>query len=146
MILVWRRYDREHVIVPTVLLCVPMLLDMPIYHNLSVIVGLFVAMVAMYIAALSPMIGFYDKIADLMYALLTAGAICVVVVVAACLLLLLVQISWWLLCIIAFLAVAAIFLGVVFSTAAYTASDGRRQAAKKRQEQQDKQIRVKRHC
>lgn len=135
LILMWRRYDREHVIVPAVLLCIPMLLDMPIYHNLSVIVGLLVAMVAMFIAAVSPWIGFFDKIGDLLYTLLSAGAICVAVVVAACILLFIVQISWWILCIIAFLIVVAVFLGVVFSTAAYTASDGRRQAAKKRREQ-----------
>lgn len=143
LILIWRKHDREHVIVPAVLLCIPMLLDMPIYHNLAVIVGLLTAMIAMFLAALSPLVGFFDKITDLFYTLIAAGAICVVVVVVACFLLFIVQISWWIFCIIAFLIVAAVFMGVVFSTAAYTASDGRRQARKRRmQEEQEERYRA----
>lgn len=141
LILMWRRYDRAHVVVPTVLLCIPMLLDMVIYRDLSVIVGLLTAMIAMFLAAFSPVVGFYDRIGDLLYSLLAAGAFCVVVVVAACFLLLFVQISWWILCIVAFLAVVAVFLGVVFSTAAYTASDGRRQAARQRRSREQAQQR-----
>lgn len=128
LILIWRRYDSAHVIVPTVLLCIPMLLDMLIYRELSVVVGFLVAMIAMFIAALSPLIGFFDRITDLINSLLAAGALCVGVVVLACVMLVLVNIAWWILCIIAFFAVVAVFLAVVFSTAAYTASDGRRQA------------------
>lgn len=132
LILIWRRYDREHAVVPAVILCVPMLLDMIIYHELSVVVGFAIAVIAMLVAALSPMIGFFDKTADLINALLIAGAICVAVVVLACIMLVIVQVAWWILCIIAFFVVVAVFLGVVFSTAAYTASDGRRQARRTR--------------
>ena len=132
LILLWRRYDREHAVVPAVILCIPMLLDMIIYHDLAIVVGFLVAIVAVFIAALSPLLGFFDKITDLINALLVAGAICVVTVVLACIMLVLVNIAWWILCIIAFFIVVAVFMGVVFSTAAYTASDGRRQANKKR--------------
>ena len=132
LILMWRRYDREHAVVPAVILCIPMLLDMLIYHEMSVVVGFLVAIIAMLLVALSPWLSFFDKITDTINSLLTAGVICVVVVVIACIMLALVSVSWWILCIIAFIVVVAIFMGVVFSTAAYTASDGRRQAKKKR--------------
>ena len=137
LILLWRRYDREHAVVPAGILCIPMLLDMLLYikHEQiwAIIVGFLVSMIAMFIAALSPTIGFFDNAVDLMASLLTAGAMCVVVVILACVMLLLVSIAWWILCIIAFFVVVAIFLGVVFSTAAYTASDGRRQARRDRE-------------
>lgn len=132
LILIWRKYDRAHAVVPAVILCIPMLLDMLIYLGHpqigAIAIGCLVAMLAMLIAALSPTIGFFDNASDLMASLVTAGVICVAVVVLACVTLLLVSIAWWILCIIAFFIVVAIFLGVVFSTAAYTASDGRRQA------------------
>lgn len=133
LILFWRKKDREHVIVPAVILCIPMLLDMIIYHEISIVVGCLIAMVAMVAAALLPQIPFFDRTADLINILLIAGVICVIVVVLACLTLVLVQIAWWILCIIAFFIVVAVFMGVVFSTAAYTASDGRRQARRSRE-------------
>jgi len=139
LILMWRRFDREHAIVPAVLLSIPMLLDMPIYHNLAVIVGLVTAIAAMIIASYSPILGFYDRITDGFYMYIAAGAICVGVVVLACILLFIVQISWWIFCIIAFLIVAAVFMGVVFSTAAYTASDGRRQARKHKMQEENEE-------
>ena len=134
LILMWRKYDRAHILVPTVLLCVPMLLDMLIYRDTAVVVGFLIAILAMFIAALSPLVGFFDKATDLINSLLLAGAVCVAVVVLACITLVLVQIAWWILCIIAFFVVVAVFMGVVFSTAAYTASDGRRQAHRDRNE------------
>ena len=139
LVLIWRKYDKEHVIVPTVILCIPMLLDMVLYLNLSVAAGCLVAIIAMLIAARSSIVGFYDKTNDLLTSLLVAGGICVGVVVFACLVLILINIAWWILCIIAFIVVVAVFLGVVFSTAAYTASDGRRQARKnhRREEEAD---------
>lgn len=137
LILLWRKLDREHVIVPAVLLCMPMLLDMLIYRELSVVVGLLIAMTAVITAALIPKIPFFDKTGDLINTLLSAGVICVVVVAAACVTLALVQIAWWILCIIAFFIVVAVFMGVVFSTAAYTASDGRRHAHRSRQHDAD---------
>lgn len=138
LILIWRRKDPSHAIVPAVLLSVPMLLDMPIYHDLAIIVGLVTSIAAMILAANSPLLGFFDRIKDVYYTYLAAGGLCAAVVVIACILLFIVQISWWIFCIIAFLIVAAVFMGVVFSTAAYTASDGRRQARKRRaQEKQE---------
>ena len=121
LMLVWRRFDREHVIVPTVILCIPMLLDMAIYHKADVVVGMLVAIIAMFLVALVPSIPFYDNATDLMTSLLISGALCVVVVALACIMLVLVQVAWWILCIIAFFLVVAVFMGVVFSTAAYTA-------------------------
>ncbi|MBK6089327.1 hypothetical protein [Ruminococcus difficilis] len=132
LILFWRKNDREHAIVPAVILCIPMLLDMVIYHDLAIVVGFLVSIVAVLLAALSPWLGFFDRITDLINSLLVAGALCVGTVVFACIMLMLVNIAWWILCIIAFFIVVAVFMGVVFSTAAYTASDGRRQANKKR--------------
>lgn len=139
LILLWRKYDREHVIVPAVILCVPMLLDMIIYHELSVVVGMLVAMTAMILAALIPQIPFFDRTEDVINILLVAGVVCVIIVVLACLTLLLVQFAWWILCIIAFFIVVAVFMGVVFSTAAYTASDGRRQARRSRERSEEEQ-------
>lgn len=139
LILVWRRHDPDHAIVPAVFLCIPMLLDMPIYHNLAVIVGLVTSIAAMLIAAVSPVTKFLDRITDAFYMYIAMGAVCAVVVVIACILLFIVQISWWIFCIIAFAILAAVFAGVVFSTAAYTASDGRRQARKRREQQAQEQ-------
>lgn len=138
LMLMWRKLDKEHVIVPTVILCVPMLLDMAIYHTIPVVVGFLVTIIAIFLIALSPMFGFFDKVEDRMTSLLIAGALCVAVVVIACVTLLLVNFAWWILCIIAFFAVVAVFMGVVFSTAAYTASDGRRQARRKREREESR--------
>ncbi len=131
LILIWRRYDKEHAVVPAVILCIPMLLDMAIYHELDIVVGFLIAIAAMLIVALKKNIGFFDRLGDLINALLVAGAFCVVTVVVACIMMVLVRIAWWILCIIAFFIVVAIFMVVVFSTAAYTASDGRRQARRR---------------
>ena len=136
LILLWRRHDREHAIVPAVMLCIPLLLDMLIYHNLPVVAGCLVSIIAVLMAAASPLLNFYDRITDLINSLLAAGVVCVGVVVIACLMLVLVNIAWWILCVIAFVIVVAIFMGVVFSTAAYTASDGRRQAHRKSEREQ----------
>lgn len=141
LVLIWRHFDGNHAIVPAVILCIPMLLDMLIYSIVyagdsgtvtAVIVAFLIAIPAMMIAALSRIVGFIDRVTDPMYLYLGAGVVCVLVVIAAWILDIIVLISWWILCIIAFLVVAGIFLGVVFSTAAYTASDGRRQAHKRR--------------
>ena len=139
LILMWRRFDRAHAIVPAVILSIPMLLDMLIYHDLAIVVGLAAAIAAMIIASFSPLFGFFDRIADGFYVYISAGVICVVVVVVACILLFLVNIAWWIFCIIAFLILASVFMGVVFSTAAYTASDGRRQARKRRLQQEQEE-------
>lgn len=139
LILIWRRYDHSHAVVPAVLLSIPMLADMAIYHSLPIVVGFLTAIVAMIIVSFSPMLSFFDRITDGFYTFIAAGAICVVVVVVACLLLFILQIAWWIFCIIAFLIVAGVFMGVVFSTAAYTASDGRRQAHKHRMQQEQEE-------
>ena len=148
LVLIWRRYDRDSAIVPAVFLCIPMLLDMPIYAIaksgdsgavIGIITALLMAIGAMLLAAKTPVFGFINRIGDTMYAYIGAGIACAVVVVAAWVLNLIVLLSWWILCIVAFLIVVGIFMGVVFSTAAYTASDDRRQARKRRaQEEQER--------
>ena len=140
LMLMWRKLDKEHVIVPAVILCIPMLLDMLIYvahpQIKNIIVGYLVTIIMMLLVALSPIFGFFDKIEDRMNTLLVAGALCVAAVVVACVIMLLVNLAWWILCIIAFFVVVAVFMGVVFSTAAYTASDGRRQAHRRREREE----------
>lgn len=148
LVQIWRRYDRDTAIVPAVLLCVPMLLDMLIYGIaksgdgsavIGIITALLMAIGAMLLAAKTPVFGFIDRLNDPMYVYVGAGIACAVVVVAAWILNIIVMLSWWILCIVAFVIVVAIFMGVVFSTAAYTASDGRRQAHKRRaQEEQER--------
>ena len=145
LVLIWRRYDRESAIVPAVLLCIPMLLDMLIYAIafvgdsgavIGVITAFLVAIGAMFIAAKTPLVGFIDRMTDMMYVYIGAGVFCAVVVGAAWLLDIIVLLSWWILCIVAFVVVAGIFMGVVFSTAAYPASDGRRQAKRRREREE----------
>ncbi len=135
LLLIWRKHDRDHVIVPAVFLTIPMVLDMLIYRDLTVISCLVVAIGAMYIVALSPWLSAFDALNDTMYLYLSALGICVGVVIAASLLMVLVSVAWWILCLVAFIIVIAGFLGVVFSTAAYTASDGRRQARRRREQE-----------
>lgn len=141
LVLIWRRYDRSSAVVPAVFLSVPMVLDMLIYGIanagdgsavIGILTALLIAIAGMFLAAKTPLCGFIDKTADMMYVYVGAVVVCAVVVVAAWIVNLLVLLSWWILCLIAFLVVAGIFTGVVFSTAAYTASDGRRQARRRR--------------
>ena len=142
LVLIWRHYDRDSAIIPAVLLCIPMALDMLIYAIakasdgstvIGIITALLIGIAAMFLAAKTPVFGFINRISDTMYVFVAAGAACVAVVVAAWILNIIVVLSWWILCIVAFLVVAGIFAGIVFSTAAYTASDGRRQARKRRE-------------
>ena len=141
LVLIWRRHDSASAVVPAALLSVPMVLDMLIYgiayradsgKVTAVISALLIAIAAMFIAAKSKIVGFMDRMTDMLYVYIAAGAVCAAVVVAAWILEVIVLLSWWILCIIAFLVVVGIFMGVVFSTAAYTASDGRRQERKRR--------------
>lgn len=129
-ILMWRKNDKEHVIVPAVFFCIPMLLDMAIYHTLPIVSCFIVAIAALFICAKAKLT-FFDKITDSLYTYLAAGAVCAVTVVLAVIFMVIVSVSWWILCIVAFILLIALFFAVVFSTAAYTASDGRRQARKK---------------
>ena len=137
LVLIWRKFDREHAIVPAVFLCIPMLLDMLIYHKLSVVTCLFVAIVCVLIAALNPMFSFFDNATDIFYIYLIAGAICVGIVFFALLFVFLVSVAWWIICLVAFLAVIAVFFTVVFSTAAYTATDAKRQKRKNHNRKRD---------
>lgn len=137
LILMWRKNDKEHAIVPAVFLIAPMLLDMAIYHTLPVISCYVVVIVAELLAAVSKMFSFFDRIEDPLYTYLCAGAACAVTVVLSVLFMVLVSVAWWILAIVAFLLLIALFFTVVFSTAAYTASDGRRQARKKYEAQRE---------
>ena len=142
LVLIWRYYNRESAIVPAVILCVPLTLDLLIYAIAKsgdsdtltgIITALLIAIAALLLAAKTPLFGFIDKVNDSLYAYLGSGVACVVVVIAAWILNIVVVLSWWILCILAFLVVAGIFGGLVYSTAAYTATDGRRQARKRRE-------------
>lgn len=130
-ILMWRKNDPEHAIVPAVFLLVPMLLDMAIYHTLPVVSCFVVVIIAELLCAAAPMFRFFDKIEDPLYTYLCAGAVCAVTVVLSVLFMVIVSVAWWILAIVAFILLIALFFVVVFSTAAYTASDGRRQARKR---------------
>lgn len=130
-VLIWRRYDMRHAVVPAVFFCIPMILDMLIYHTLSTAACLLVAAVCTFLCAIHPGFAFTHTIKDNMYAYLACGAVCVGIVVLASLLILLVSVAWWLFCLFLFIAIVAMFFTVVLSTAAYTATDDRRQAKKK---------------
>lgn len=135
--MVWRRHDRQHAVVPAVFFCIPMVLDMIIYHTLSIAVCMLVAIVATLAVAMHPSLEFVIKIQDPMYAYLAAGGVCAAVVAITSLLILLVSIAWWLFCLLLFFAVIAVFFTVVLSTAAYTATDAKRQERKKQKREQD---------
>ena len=134
-VLIWRRHDMRHAIVPAVFFCIPMILDMLIYHTLSTAACLLVAVVCTILCAIHPAFKFTHTIKDNMYAYLACGAVCVAIVVLASLLILLVSIAWWLFCLFLFVAVVAVFFTVVLSTAAYTATDAKRQAKKRQRKQ-----------
>lgn len=136
-VMVWRRHDKRHCIVPAVFLCIPMILDMIIYHTLSIAVCMLVAIVATLAVSMHPGFEFVIKIQDSMYAYLAAGGVCAAVVAIASLLILLVSIAWWLFCLLLFFAVIAIFFTVVLSTAAYTATDVKRQQRKKQKREEN---------
>lgn len=137
IVLIWRRFDQKHAIVPAVFLCIPMLLDMIIYHSLEVASCLLIAIVFTIAFALHPVFSYIRKIKDNLYAYLYAGSLCVICVIVASLLTLLVSITWWLFCLLLFMAVVALFFSVVLSTAAYTATDAKRQIRKKQLRQYD---------
>ncbi|MBR2714658.1 MAG: UbiA prenyltransferase family protein [Ruminococcus sp.] len=130
-VLVWRRYDYRHAVVPAVFFCIPMVLSMLIYHTLSTAACLLCAIVGVLAVAIYPAFSYICKIKDDMYAYLFAGAVCVGIVIIASLLILLVSIAWWIFCLFLFLAVIAMFFTVVLSSAAYTATDDKRQQRKK---------------
>ncbi|MDO4747977.1 MAG: hypothetical protein Q4A12_02240 [Eubacteriales bacterium] len=130
-IMVWRKYDNRHAIVPAVCMCVPMILDMLFYWDLYVSVCMLVSIVGVITVAAHPKFNFMRKTDDLLYAYLMAGGVCVCIVVLASLLMLLVNIAWWLLCLFLFFGIVAVFFIIVMSSAAYTATDAKRQARKK---------------
>jgi len=136
-VMIWRRYDRRHAIVPAVFFSIAMILCMFIYHTLSTAACLLVAIVCTLAVAIHPVFDFVFSIEDNMYAYLSAGGVCACIVVLASLFILLVSIAWWIFCLLLFLAVVAIFFTVVLSTAAYTATDAKRQARKKQRREEN---------
>lgn len=134
-IMVWRRYDKRHAVVPAVFLSAVMVADMLMYHTLSIAVCLLVAVVCTLAVAIHPAFEPIMKIEDTMYYYLACGGVCVAVVVLASLLILLVSIAWWLFCLFLFVALVALFFTVVLSTAAYTATDDKRQQRKKQRKE-----------
>ncbi len=136
-VLIWRRYNQGHAVVPAVLFVIPMVLDMLFYHTLSIASCMLVAAVCTLAVSIHPVFEFMVTIKDNLYAYLAAGGVCAAVVVLASLLTLLVSIAWWIFCLILFIAVIVMFFTVVLSTAAYTATDAKRQARKKHHKEHD---------
>lgn len=134
-VMIWRRYDYRHAIVPAVFFCAVMILDMIIYHTLSIAVCLLVAVVCTLTVAIHPAFESIMKIKDIMYYCLACGGVCVGIVVLASMLILLVSIAWWLFCLFLFIAIVVLFFTVVLSTAAYTATDDKRQQRKKQRKE-----------
>ncbi len=130
-VMAWRRHDFHHAVVPAVFLCVPMVLSMIIYHNISIAACLLVALVCTLAVSIHPVFDFLRTMKDNMYAYLSMGAICVAIVVLSSMLILLVSVAWWIFCLLLFFAIIAMFFIVVLSSAAYTATDDKRQARKK---------------
>lgn len=130
-VMAWRRLDFHHAVVPAVFLCVPMVLSMIIYHNISIAACLLVALVCTLAVSIHPVFDFLRTMKDNMYAYLSMGAVCVCIVVLASMLILLVSVAWWIFCLLLFFAIIAMFFIVVLSSAAYTATDDKRQARKK---------------
>lgn len=137
LVMIWRRYDRKHVVVPAVFLCIPMIFSMIVYHSISVAMSLLVGVVAVLALAIHPGFAFVAKLEDDLYAYLSAGGVCAVIVVLASLLTLLVSVAWWLFCLFLFFAVIAVFFTVVLSSAAYMATDDKRQARKKQRREEN---------
>ncbi|MBQ8860956.1 MAG: hypothetical protein IJ015_06455 [Ruminococcus sp.] len=136
-VMIWRRFDSEHAVVPAVFFCIPMVIDMIVYHNLSTASCLLVGCVCTIAVAIHPIFDFIKKIEDSIYSYLACGAVCVAIVVLSSLVTLLVSIAWWLFCLILFVALLVVFFSVVLSTAAYTATDAKRQQRKKERKQYD---------
>jgi len=138
-ILIWRKYDQKHAIVPAVFFCIPMIICMIMYLSITVATCMLVGAVSTMIVATHPAFSYIRKIDDNMYCYLYAGAVCVVIVALSSLLTLLVSVAWWLFCLVLFVAFVGIFFSVVLSTAAYTATDAKRQARKKELREYDLQ-------
>lgn len=130
-ILIWRKHDEKHTIVPAVFFCIPMVLCMLIYMSLNTASCLLIAASCTVLVALHPAFSYIRKIKDNLYSYLYAGCVCAGIVVLASLTILLVSIAWWLFCLVLFVVLVGVFFSVVLSTAAYTATDAKRQARKK---------------
>lgn len=130
-ILLWRRFDNKHAIVPAVFFCIVMILDMLIYMTLVTATCLLVSAACTFVVAMHPAFLYIRTIKDNMYAALYAGCVCAGIVILASLAILLVSIAWWIFCLLLFVIAVGVFFSVVLSTAAYTATDAKRQARKK---------------
>lgn len=138
-ILIWRRYDKNHSIVPAVYFTIPMILDMLLYMNIKTATSLLISIIAVLLCALSPAFSYIRKIEDNTYAYLYAGCVCAGIVIVSWLITWLVSIAWWLFCLILFVVLITVFFSVVFSTAAYTATDRERQKRKRELREYDLQ-------
>ncbi len=136
LVLIWRKNDKEHAIVPAVLLSCAMFLAAIIYliaGKANVTAYYLISIVCLYLCATAKFLEFFDRIDDNMKLYLTAGAICFSIVIVASIIALLVSIAWWIICLIAFLLLLGFFIAVVLGTTAYTATDDTRQERIKRE-------------
>lgn len=139
IVLVWRRYDKRHPVVPAVFFTIPILLDMILYLNLKTATSLLVSIVGILVCALFPAFSYIKEIKDTLYAYIYAGCICAGIVILSTLTTWLVSIAWWLFCLLLFIVLVIAFFSVVLSTAAYTATDRERQKRKRELREYDLQ-------
>lgn len=142
IVLLWRQYDKRHVIVPAVFFSLAMIVATLIYviadfkAKGGVAAYYLVAVILTMLCAAGRVINFYDRIKDPLKMYLCAGAICAVIVIIACFISFVVSRTWWIICLVAFIAIIVFFFVVVIASTAYTATDGKRQARKKYIEEQ----------
>lgn len=135
--LIWRYFDKEASIVPTVFLCISMVVALIIYliAEYQAKGGLssyyLTSVICTFFLHRTKLINLFDRIKEPIKMYLAAGGICVVIVIIACFISFLVSKTWWIICLLAFLAIIAFFFTIVLGTAAYTATDDKRQARKK---------------
>jgi len=139
IILLWRRYDTKHAIVPAIVFSVPMLIDMLLYLNLKTATSLLVSIVCILTVALLPAFSYIKNIKETLYAFIFAGCVCAGIVIISALTTWLVSVAWWLFCLFLFIALIIAFFSVVLSTAAYTATDRERQKRKRELREYDLQ-------
>ena len=139
IVILWRRYDTKHAIVPAVVFAIPMLLDMLLYFNLKTATSLLVSIVCILVVSLAPAFSYIKTIKETLYAFIFAGCICAGIVIISALTTWLVSVAWWLFCLFLFVALVIAFYSVVLSTAAYTATDKERQSRKKKLREYDLQ-------
>ena len=85
IVILWRRYDTKHAVVPAVVFAIPMLLDMLLYFNLKTATSLLVSIVCILVVSLAPAFSYIKTIKETLYAFIFAGCICAGIVIISAL-------------------------------------------------------------